>query len=226
MQSWALKAAELFNLSIFPSTEDAAVTNISFCKAFGETFPKSDPCQYLPPHTDTVFYTNTPTDDVTPEIVFIGNDFQDRFPNGNERRKMVQALQSRYGDRFGVYGYGWDGTRPVSSKQERMLYSNAKIAINHNHVHAPGYTSDRMMRAMSCGATMLTSSIENGIPGLVSGHDYFEWSTVDELIDKIDMLLGDEVLCSLVAANGRRSVSAEYSWDRFVEKVIEMSELY
>ena len=181
---------------------------------------------YVPPHTDTFFYDCVHVEDAVPEIVFIGNNFGDRFQEGGIRSEMVTRLQFVFGPRFGVYGYGWNGAMPVPPSRERMLYSNTKIAINHNHINESGYTSDRMMRAMSCGAAVITSAIDNGIPHLKCGIDYLEWHDVDELIDIIHGLLENDDLRMRISSNGRDAVRTNYSWDRFVEKIIAMCELH
>ena len=208
---WYIDYAPLFDLTLVPSREDALI------------IPNA---KYIPPHVDTNFYKPSfwaGEEAASREIVFIGNDFGDRFPNGQERRDMIKLLQDRY-KTFYAYGYNQPRSIPVGQRGELSAYSDAKIAINHNQITADGYTSDRMMRSMACGVVTLTSAIPGGIPGFVEGHNYYSWSNFGQLINRIDELLEDEVLRSLVGANGHRLMSESFSWDCFVEKIIAYSE--
>jgi glycosyltransferase involved in cell wall biosynthesis len=185
---------------------------------------------YLPPHVDTTYYDGIGTVlDTIPPIVFIGNNFDNRFDNSQDRILMVQTLKYVFDEQFGVYGHGWNSveylndkmnyffTLPVGQKLEKIIYNSTKIVINHNHFQADGYTSDRMMRAMSSGKAVVSSYIPNDIPYLENKYEH--WKSLDELIYKVKYLLENDSYRNKLSYDGKLAVTENYSWDNFVDKI-------
>jgi hypothetical protein len=95
-----------------------------------------------------VFCPEGPQRPGTPEIIFLGSDYKNVFPQSEERRQMVDMLRSRYGDRFAVYGNGWGKEDNfLSESEEAAAYRTCKVAIQQNHYNdVSRFTSDRVSR--------------------------------------------------------------------------------
>ena len=212
--AWYLQYSNLFDKTIFPCRTDVTFFN---------SMTDSNKAVYIPPHVDINFYDRD-IKTFAPDVVFIGNNFDDRFPNSQNRSDMVDFLRARLKTRFGVYGHGWGNIMGAGQRMEKQLYNGCKVAINHNHIDSLGYTSDRMMRAMSCGVATVSSSIMGGIPDIKENVDYLPWSNYDELINRIEELLEDDVKRNAIAACGYEAVRKNYSWDSFVEKLFFIRE--
>src|SRR6202012_2710423 len=92
----------------------------------------------------------------TPEIIFLGNNHGNLYPQSESRREMVSLLRARYGDRFAVYGRGWAShgieTTFLPESEEAAAYRACKLAINQNHYNTVlRFSSDRILRAMGSG---------------------------------------------------------------------------
>lgn len=86
----------------------------------------------------------------TPQVVFIGNKTT-KYQLSQQRTEMVATLTKRYGENFAAFGMGFQGGF-CGVEKEREYYSNANVAIIQNQFDYPEYQSDRLYRALACGA--------------------------------------------------------------------------
>jgi hypothetical protein len=83
-------------------------------------------------------------------VVFIGNDYRDRFPLSAARREKVMALHKAFPSEFAAYGKGFG--KMLLQGKDATVYKEALIAISLDHFHRTGFHSDRYLRSMACGA--------------------------------------------------------------------------
>ena len=83
-------------------------------------------------------------------VVFIGNDYVDRFPLSAARREKVMALHRAFPHEFASYGKGFG--KMLLQGKDATVYKEALIAINLDHFHRTGFHSDRYLRSRACGA--------------------------------------------------------------------------
>lgn len=83
-------------------------------------------------------------------IVFVGNDYGDRFPLSGDRRDKVTALHRAFPSRFSAYGKGFG--KMLHKGADAEVYKDALIAINLDHFNRRGFHSDRYLRSRACGA--------------------------------------------------------------------------
>ena len=161
-----------------------------------------------------------------PEIVFIGNRYDNTsldFPQAKQRRNMVERLQSHFGDKFGVFGGGWKGSRLVNTQEEINLYNGCKIAITHNNFNAGMYSSDRIWRSMGCGAFTI-SQYYYGInqefrPGVLK-----TWLDFDMLVQECEKYLKLNREREAIAKAGSLWVREHHSWSARVDKMMKLIE--
>lgn len=94
----------------------------------------------------------------TPPIVFMGNNYGERFPLSVKRAEMVEAMRKEFGPDFAVYGKGWGNSRRVHPDEEAAIYRGAKVAINFDHYDREGFYSDRYLRSRACGCLTMNAT--------------------------------------------------------------------
>lgn len=95
----------------------------------------------------------------SPPIVFMGNNYGQRFPLSKERAAMVARMRSEFGRDFAVYGKKWGpGSAILDPFTEAATYRGCKVAINFDHFDRRGFYSDRLLRAMACGCPTLDAT--------------------------------------------------------------------
>jgi len=96
-------------------------------------------------------------------VVFIGNDYRDRFPLSQDRREKVQALHNAFRNEFASYGKGFG--KLLLKGADAEVYKEALIAINLDHFNRLGFHSDRYLRSRACGAYTIdgTKLSEDGL---------------------------------------------------------------
>jgi hypothetical protein len=169
-----------------------------------------DNVDYLQSSCDFELYKPTPTENNYGEIIFIGNNFLNtnlKFELSQQRVDMVKYMKESFGEIFKVYGMGWEGSKILNPKEEIEAYSNCKIAICHNNFLRDGYNSDRIYRAMGCGAFVINHSIK-------PDEDFWfteRWETLPQLKEKIKFWLYYEDL-KMSAISRREVMIKTHSW--------------
>jgi hypothetical protein len=161
-------------------------------------------------------------------VVFVGNNFCNtnmEFPLSKERAAMVEFLQKEFPDDFKVYGNNWDGSKLIGQKEEVEIYQSAAIVINHNNFNHTSYTSDRLWRAMFCGALCLTKYFK-GIEKLFTRGLHLDWwNTFDELKEKITYYLSNLGNAALIGGSvGIQHVLDNHTWSCRVKEMMTFIE--
>jgi hypothetical protein len=168
---------------------------------------------------NTEFYNTTGPKVSGPEIVFMGNNYKEMFPLSKLRIEMVELLQSRYGNRFAVFGNGWKESRWLKQHEEAGVYRNCKIAISLSHYDLKRYSSDRLFRILGCGAFCLSHKFQEIEDEFEGGKDLVWWGTLTQLTEWIDeyLLPENEELRNKIAASGNALCKEKYTWKYRIE---------
>lgn len=155
-------------------------------------------------YDETIFNTTGPTDLSAPDVVFLGSNYRGKFPLSDARAAMVEAMQRAFGHRFKVYGKGWNPRAPyLNNEQEAAIYRGCKVAINFDHFDRPGFHSDRLLRAMACGAMVIDGR-------LCAGWD------VDVLVDNVRQALAHP---ERTKEHGRKNAESAYLNGRWHNRI-------
>jgi hypothetical protein len=165
------------------------------------------------------FYNTTNPKLAGPEIVFMGNNYPGMFPLSGMRIQMVNELQKRYGNRFGVFGNGWGSAKWLKQHDEASIYRNCKIAISLSHYDLKRYSSDRLFRILGCGAFCLSHKFQEIEEEFENGNHLIYWNSIDELISKIDFYLNEknESERLRIAMSGNQLCESKYTWKYRIE---------
>lgn len=157
-----------------------------------------------------------------PEIVFMGNNCGG-FPLSSYRVEMVRKLQEQYADRFKVFGTNWAGNHAITSQDdEAQMYRGCKVAINLSHFDYKRYSSDRIFRLMGAGAFCLSHHYQEIEKDFDVGFHLDTWSSIDQLIQKIDYYLEHEGLRKSIADQGYQHVHESHTWDNRIAQLKQM----
>jgi spore maturation protein CgeB len=135
-------------------------------------------------------------------IVFFGNNYPGIFPLSKMRSDMVMTLEKKFDD-FEYYG-NWRGKKDMNFKQkeEGDIYRSALMAVNVSHIDLKRYSSDRMFRAMACGAMMLTHRYQGIWEEFKEGVHLVSWESIEELCDLIGYYKNNETEAKEIAQRG------------------------
>lgn len=181
---------------------------------------------YLPYGFDDCVYTPYgTTSDKHGAIVFMGNDHEGRYPLGELRREMVSTLTKKFPN-FSVFGHGWGAGTPnyyFRPSMEAEAYRSCVAAINLSSYDREGYSSDRLLRAMGCGACVLSKAIPGGHPpGMSDGFNYLEWKTMDDLLSRINYVFENRIRAAVIGRNAADLAHRMYRFDRVIERLEAM----
>lgn len=155
-----------------------------------------------------------------PDVIFIGNNYNDVFTNGGYRKELMVALTREYGDRFGVFGTGWDqsevnvlGNCPV--KHQGAYYNKAKVVISVDHIKGILHWSERLVWALASGTPVVMENQPNISQWFGDRIKYF--NNTNQAVYHIGKILDNPYRCD---ANVQ-SVLASHTWKQRAEQVLK-----
>ncbi len=150
-----------------------------------------------------------------PDVVFMGNHYNARFPLSQERYSITKRLHDTYGNRFLLCGQGWN--IPAINlmgqpKKEAMVYRSCKIAINSNHFIHKRFSSDRLHRIMGSGAFCLTRWYPGIEKDFIDGVHLKTFKNEDEMIYLINYYIENELERTEIAEAGCKLIHEKFTW--------------
>lgn len=157
-------------------------------------------------------------------VVFIGNNYGDRFPESKSRANLVDALRTTFGHKFEVYGAKWgSGARPCISLEEVEIYQHALVAVNWDHFVRPYFASDRILRAQACGACVLSQDYV----GLKDEHpEVLGADTVERMVELVGLRLETPEVTKAMGERQAQHVRERHTWGARVERIIALTNHY
>ena len=151
-----------------------------------------------------------------PEVIFMGNNYGDKFPLSKERYSIAERIYKTYGSRFLLCGNGWDipsVNLMGRMKDEAMVYRSCKIAINANHYIHKRFSSDRVFRIMGSGAFCLTRWYPGIEKDFTDGVNIRVFKTLDEMMHLIEYYLQHNDERERIAKAGCELVHNKFKWN-------------
>jgi len=179
------------------------------------------------------YYPNTySVTNITPShnnIVFCANyyNFND-YPLTGLRKELVFALKREFGDRFNLYGGGWEQVglhaeyTNVNNEQEAEIYRTCGIAINCSHFNYSRYSSDRVFREMASGAFVLSHRFKDYDLDFTEDENIVTWGNIPELIKKCHYYLDHQHERERIAMNGAKLAASTANWET---RVLEFKDI-
>jgi spore maturation protein CgeB len=172
----------------------------------------------------------TPHGDKTdaPEIVFLANNYGNQFPLSRFRREAATALHHKFGNRFKVYGNGWNnnfnsGNLNHSQYEESKLYRSSKISISISHFNNERYFSDRLSRSLCSGSFVLSHKFSGIEKDFEVGKHLETFESISEMLIKCEYWLNDlDEKRKTIAIQGCELASKEFSYENIVRQILEL----
>ncbi len=191
--------------------------------------------RYLPHYYDADMFGGdwTPPTERRFDVVMIGNLVESRLrftgyglPGTRERRELASSLHERYGERFALFGRGWDrfpfARGPVPFAEQEKVIRDAWLSVIWDHFpDIPDYFSDRLPISLAAGVAHATNAhpgydrtFENG------GNLIFE-PTLPRLLARIDAALAaPRDRLAAIGLAGQALARDRYTADRVLGEMI------
>lgn len=148
------------------------------------------------------------------DVVFIGKNF------GN-RQMYVEYLESS-GINVTVLGGGWKSGR-ATQIQMIEIFGQAKIVLNFSSSsNRPElkFLKGRIFEIPATGSFLLTEKCEHLNDFFEIGKELDEFSTKEELLEKVKYYLKNDELREEIAKNGKKKVLENHTFERYLSEVL------
>lgn len=158
------------------------------------------------------------------DLCFVGN-----FHGVGSTRESILSRLADYDIK--IWGDGWQHSsdkllrprwmgRSLGSKEIAKAYSGAKLTLNVTYPHSITQPNMRTFEAPACGALLLNDSLP-GIGGFFDvGKEIETYSSVEELIEKIDYYLAHPQEAAQIAKAGQRRAHSEHTYEKRMCKML------
>lgn len=214
LPSWYIEIGKEIDKTLFVSQTDVDIASARGIKAewmqigFDETIFKKT---LIEPSTD---------------IIFSANNYS-QFPLSKYRKSIAHALSDSFGNKFQLYGNGWDIPAidtNASQQVQAAILRCAKIAVSCSNFDHEKYISDRTLRIMGAGTFCLHHYFK-GCEDLYTDREHLVYfRSIPEMIDIAKYYLEHEEERERIARNGYELTHKIYTWDSFVKNVITLCE--
>ena len=148
-------------------------------------------------------------------VVFIGNDYRNRFPESESRRDLVNHLKRKFGNAFTAYGNGF-GARTMGAGHERAIYNSSLVAVNWDHFRRPYFASDRILRAQACGCAVVSQAYE----GLMEEHPWtVGGDTIDRVVELVELRLSTPYITKRIGQDAAEHTFAHHRWNNRIRTI-------
>jgi hypothetical protein len=222
---WYIEVGKACSLSLFTNDKDIEVCN--------ENGVKADYLQigYNEHQYNEISMPEYMNQIKPKDVVFMANHYQySGFPLTECRMKVANELLNTFGERFALYGSGWQENLPqvgslmFNQHLEAEVYRNSKMAINLSHFNLSRYSSDRLLRIMACGCLCLSHKYDNIGMEYENKKHLVYWSSIEELKELIEYYSKpeNESERKKIAEAGRKLVQENCNWTKRVEQLKQL----
>jgi hypothetical protein len=171
------------------------------------------------------------------DIVMIANRSTARtpftgHPNSRQREQLVRLLQRRYGERFAIFGKGWDGPSakgPIDYSKQNAAIHSGWISANWDHyANEPAYFSDRLPTTLATGSVHVTTQHPGFEEIFPESNPFIKFgASPKEIVSVIE-----EILCALdpdqalaAALEGQRFAHGNFRQDDQLVSMLNFSQV-
>ena len=206
------------NLTLFSNTRDIENLRLRGLKA-----------DFLQIGIDPKVYKKWTSNESGNDIVYMGNNYRNQFPEGQNRINMIQFLQSRFRNKFSLFGNGWNGSSGENNAdqvKQSKIYNNSKIGINFSQFNEDRYTSDRLFRILGSGCFCLSHHYKGIEKDFETGKHLDTFKNLQELETKIHFYLENEDKRNQIAENGYNYCHNNFTYKSMVENLLKLYQKY
>ena len=148
------------------------------------------------------------------DVVFIGQNF------GN-RQMYIDYLKAN-DINIAAFGRSWDNGR-VTQTQMIEIFNKSKIVLNFSSSSGHPelkHLKGRIFEIPATGSFLLTEECEHLDDYFEVGKELERFSTKEELLQKVNIYLEDEMQREEIAQNGKKKVLENYTFERYLNEVL------
>lgn len=134
------------------------------------------------------------------KVIVIGSNNGNRNPlrpyhwYNRQRRRLIRDLERRFGDKFAVFGHGWEGVRswhgPIPFEHQHQVCRRAEVVVGGVPFSRQRYyTSDRVFIQIASGVPFVDLAIEGTETILRPGEHWYLADRLGDIADLCDNLL-------------------------------------
>lgn len=178
-----------------------------------------DPNQYYPMNKK-VFKYNT--------VFAASNHTRSGFPGQPARKTTADLLRQHFGQKFGLFGYGWRRNQAKYMYQSKLnaLYNDSASCISVSNFNDLGhYFSDRLLMCMASGRPTVSFRFPGWQSYFLHNHDIVIANSAAEIPGKVQWLVNNPEIATAIGKAGAEKVYAEHSYYCRAKELLHMTGL-
>lgn len=157
------------------------------------------------------------------DISFLGNNYGATFPDGPVRFSAATVLEQNFGKKFGLFGTGYAGRRPISHHESNGIYNDSLCVLSiSNFNKIDHYFSDRLLLCLASGRPTISWHFPGYESYFVDKRDIFIARSNQDILNIVNFCKNNPVAAAQVGINGYNKVYSEHT---FTSRIIELLDM-
>lgn len=215
LPQWYLEIGKEIDLTLFVSYTDVDIALANGIKA-----------EWMQIGFDDRIFNDSVVLKKTADIIFNANNY-DHFPLSSYRKQIAYELKSEFGDRFQLYGSGWNIPALNSNgsmEDQASILRGCKIAISCSNFNHSQYVSDRVLRIMGAGVLCLSHRFKDYEKLYKDKETIAIFDSISDMIEKCYCYIEHDHERNLIARNGYLLTHKLYTWDSMINNLLKLCE--
>lgn len=157
------------------------------------------------------------------DIGFIGNNYGKTFPDGPVRLEAAHKCHQHYGDKFGIFGFGYPEkfkAKSCSPLEANEIYNNSVASLSiSNFNNVSHYFSDRLLYCMAAGRPTISWYFPGAESYFVEGSEIIYARSYADIIDAVSFCKKNPEKAAEIGMNGYKRAAREHT---FTSRIIEL----
>lgn len=161
------------------------------------------------------------------DVSFLANNYGHTFPDGPMRLNIANHLRHVFGNRFGLFGSGYQPVAPmIDPSNANQVYNESVCALSvSNFNNLSHYFSDRLLYCLASGRPTITWYFPGIESYFVEGQEIFVARTVGEIVDIVNYCKNNPEIATQVGMNGYQRVLKEHTFTSRIIELLHMTKL-
>lgn len=175
-----------------------------------------------------LYYPGEPRKEFDYDVIFIANhNAREDYPGRHEREEVVLKLKQQFGDRFALFGHGWESKFGARDSLEQKIigqyYHRSFCCLSVSHYNEiNNYFSDRLLMCLASGRPTVSLRYPHWENYWTNGCDLLIADSIEEIPNKVRFLMENRDLAEYIGVSGAAKAFAEHTYTSRVKELLKM----
>jgi len=160
------------------------------------------------------------------DVSFAGNHHNNSFPDSRLRLEVVNKCKSLFNNRFGIFGSGYPGSKPIDIFRINEMYNKSVCTLSISHFNnIAHYFSDRLLHCVASGRPTITWYFPGIEDYFTEGKDILVARSDQDVINHVNFCKNDLEQAKNIGIEGYKKVLKDHTYTARAIELLKITNL-